>query len=202
VIDTATLADWFARYGYPVLFGTVLLENVGVPVPGETAVLTAGLLSSPQGGGRLSLGLVMAVAFVAAVVGDNFGYWLGRSLARPRLSDGRGFLFLTPARFASVEGYFHRYGAATVFAARFITGVRVVAALAAGTAGMSWLRFLAANAAGALAWAVVVTLEGYLLGEGWHALRVSGGNIVWLAVAVVLLVPVAWHALTRRRSPP
>src|SRR3954471_10024491 len=97
------MGDWFeffaehyAAYGYPILFLGVLLENASVPVPGETAVLVAGFLSSPAGGSRFDLLGVILVTIVAAVLGDNLGYWLGHRFARPRLSKGGRFLFLTP----------------------------------------------------------------------------------------------------------
>jgi hypothetical protein len=77
-------ADWYAAYGYPVLFLGVLPENAGIPVPGETAVLVAGFLASPAGGARFHLGAVIALTFAAAVLGDNLGFSLGRRWARPR----------------------------------------------------------------------------------------------------------------------
>src|SRR5262249_59815965 len=94
----ATFTGWYVAYGYPALFLGVLLENAGVPVPGEAATLVASFLASPAGGARFSLGLVITLAFVAAVLGDNVGFWLGRRLARPRLQRGRGFLLLPPPR--------------------------------------------------------------------------------------------------------
>src|SRR6516225_9517420 len=153
-LDFETL---LATYGYPALFAGVLLENAGLPVPGETAVLIAGFLASPAGGERFSVGWVIALTIVAAIVGDNIGFWLGREWARPRLQQGKRFLFLTPKTLELAEGYFARYGLWTIFFARFIAGLRVVGALAAGTAGMPWGRFLVANTCGALAWAVTMS---------------------------------------------
>src|SRR5438270_5049818 len=89
-------ADYFAAYGYPILFCGVLLENAGIPVPGETAVLVAGFLASPAGGSRFHVGMVILLTVIAAVLGDNLGFWLGHRYARPRLQAGRRFLFLTP----------------------------------------------------------------------------------------------------------
>ena len=178
----------YLDYGYPVLFAGVLLENAGIPVPGETVLLAAGFLSSPVGGGHFNVLAVIAVATVAAVIGDNLGYWLGRELARPRLRAGRRFLFLTPRGLQVAEGYFASYGVWTVFFARFVTGLRVVGALAAGTAGMPWGRFLAANAAGALSWATAMALVGYFFGHSWHLLHewlTRGGLIALVCVAVV-----------------
>jgi membrane protein DedA with SNARE-associated domain len=197
--------EWYAAYGYPALFLGVLLENAGVPVPGETAVLVASFLASPAGGGRFHLGGVIAVACAAAIVGDNVGYWLGRRLARPWLQRGRGFLFLTPQGLQKAEGYFARYGAWTVFVARFVTGLRVLAAPAAGVAGMHWPRFFAANAAGALAWASAVSLLGYFFGRSWEALHHGLSWGAWIILGALLLVlglRYLWRRTWKRPQPP
>jgi membrane protein DedA with SNARE-associated domain len=190
---------WYAAYGYPVLFLGVLLENAGVPVPGETAVLVASFLASPAGGARFHLGWVIGLTCVAAVLGDNLGYWLGRRWARPRLQRNRGFLFLTPERFQKAEAYFTRYGIWTVLVARFIAGLRVVAAPAAGAAGMHWPRFFLANATGALAWAITVSLLGYFFGRSWELLHHWLYWGAWLIPAGILLV-VGLRYLWRRRG--
>jgi membrane protein DedA with SNARE-associated domain len=192
--------EWYAAYGYPVLFLGVLLENAGVPVPGETAVLVASFLASPASGGRFQLGWVIALTCAAAMLGDNVGYWLGRRLARPRLRSGRGFLFLTPQRFRKVEDYFARYGVWTVFGARFVAGLRVVGAPAAGAGGMHWASFFVANAVGALAWATTVSLLGYFFGRSWDLLHhwLSWG--AWVIPAAVLLalgLRYLWRARSR-----
>jgi membrane-associated protein len=194
-----TFLSWYNAYGYPVLFLGVLLENAGVPVPGETAVLVAAFLASPAGQGHLQLGWVIVVASAAAILGDNLGYWLGRRLARPRLQGGSGFLFLTPQRFGKIEGYFARYGAWTVLLARFVSGLRVVIAPAAGIAGMHWPRFFFANAAGAVAWASTISLLGYFFGRSWERLHHILNWGAWIVLAV-LLVLLGLHHLWRRRS--
>jgi membrane protein DedA with SNARE-associated domain len=196
-------SDQYAAYGYPVLFLGVLLENAAIPVPGETAVLLAGFLASPAGGSRFLLGWVIGLTMLAAVIGDNLGYWLGRRFARPRLAAGGRFLFLTPATLKTVEGYFERYGQWTVFIARFIAGLRVVGALAAGTAGMKWSRFFLANAAGALAWAVTTSLLGYFFGNSFELLhRWLGRGGLILAGLVLLVIGLPFLARHLRRLTP
>ncbi len=182
-----TLTEWCAAYGYPILFVGVLMESAGVPVPGETATLVAGFLASPAGGQRFNLGVVILLAFAAAVLGDNAGFWLGGRLARPRLRRGQGLLLLSPRAMKMAEGYFERYGAWTVFLGRFITGLRVVVALAAGTAGMSWPRFLVANAAGAFVWASSVSLVGYFFGRSWQLLHHWLSWVSWVVLGVGFL---------------
>ncbi len=196
------LAGWLGQYGYPVLFLVVFAENAGVPVPGETAVLVAGLLAG-RPDPPLSIFWVIVVVVLAAVLGDNLGFWLGRHWARRRLEQGQRFLFLTPTTLRSVEGYFEHYGLLTIFFARFVTGLRVVAALAAGTSRLPWSRFLLANAAGAIAWAVCMSLLGYFFGQSWDLLHkwLSRGALIILACVVLLLgVPYLWWRLRRMPS--
>lgn len=194
------------KYGYAALFVGVLLENAGLPVPGETAVLVSGFLASPAsraGENQLNILVVIGVTLIAAVLGDNLGFWLGHRWARPRLQQGRGFLFLTPKTLRLAEGYFERYGIWTIFFARFITGLRVVGALAAGTAGMAWPRFLVANAGGALAWATTMSLLGYFCGHSWELLHKwlgRGGFIILGCVIVLVGVPYLLRRL-RKLSP-
>jgi membrane-associated protein len=178
---------YFETYGYPVLCAGVMLENAGIPVPGETAVVLAGFMASVAGGEVFDIRLVIALTILAAVIGDNIGFWLGRELARPRLQRGKGFLFLTRRTLAVAEGYFARFGSWTIFFARFITGIRVIGALAAGTAGMEWRRFLIANAAGAAAWATTFALLGYYFGQNWERLErwIGRTGLTLLAVAIV-----------------
>ncbi|HLN29446.1 MAG TPA: DedA family protein [Gemmataceae bacterium] len=182
-------AQEYAVYGYPVLFCGVLAENAGVPVPGETAVLVAGFLSSPAGGGHFDILWVICLTFLAAVIGDNLGFWVGERFARPYLRQGRRFLFLTPKTLELAEGYFTRYGIWTIFFARFITGLRVVGAIAAGTAGMPWPKFLVANAGGALSWAVAISLLGYFFGHSWELMHkwLGRGGLILLGCVIVFV---------------
>lgn len=192
-----TFRELYHSYGYVALFLGVMLENAGIPVPGETAVLVAGFLASPTGGAHLDLVAVIITTALAAVLGDNIGFWLGHQFARRRLLHGKGFLFLSHETWLHAEAYFRTYGAWTVFFARFITGLRVVSALAAGTAGMHWGRFFIANALGAVTWATAISALGYFFGRSWHAIHqwLGWGGLV-LLVCVVLAV--GMHYFLRR----
>jgi len=193
------VAELVQAHGYWVLGLILLAENAGIPVPGETALLAAGYLSSPEGGHYLHLWLVVLVAFPAAVIGDNIGFWLGYRIARPRLAAGRRFLFLTPQRMQVAERYFEKYGALTVFFARFITGIRVVAGPAAGASGMQWGRFLAANAAGAFCWTILIAVVGRLGGHAFEALKSWLGHGAWAVLAVLVVAVVVWRVWSYRR---
>jgi membrane protein DedA with SNARE-associated domain len=188
--------------GYVALFFGIMLENAGVPLPGETALLAAGYLSSPEGGSKLQLGIVIPVALFGAVLGDNLGYLLGRRLARPRLAAGKRFLFLTPERFLKTEAYFAKYGAATVFFGRWVALLRIAAGPAAGAAGMPWRKFLVANAAGAAVWASVVAVLGYLAGPAWEAMQRWLGRGAWVAIGVVVLAVIGWKVRSWLRRKP
>jgi membrane protein DedA with SNARE-associated domain len=191
--------DHFAAYGYLVLFLGVLLESAGVPVPGETAVLAAGFLASPAGDERFHLGAVIAITFLAAVLGDNAGYWVGRRLVGPAFREGRRFLFFNRESLGVAEAYFARYGSWTIFFARFVTGLRVIGAVAAGAANMVWSRFLLANAAGAAVWSVAISLLGYFFGHSWHLVHRFLG---WAGVAVLvgLVLALFMVRIWRRRT--
>jgi membrane-associated protein len=207
-------AEWYQEFGYPVLFFGVMLENAGIPLPGETAVLVAGFLcsdagkrflGSDSGSHQLTLTWVILLTILAAILGDNLGYWLGRRFARPRLQGSRRFLFLTPALLEKFEAYFHRFGTWTIFFARFITGLRVVGAMAAGTAGMPWGRFFFANATGACVWAISISLVGYYSGEYLPTVAKWLGRSGMIALVAIFLAAVLfyfWRKWTRSREKP
>ena len=155
---------FFQQYGYWAMFVLLLLENAGIPVPGETALLYASFLAFRRQG--LELPLVILVGIAAAVIGDSSGYWLGR-LGGDRVAR---LLFLTPPRLAYFRRFFARYGSWTVFVARFIAGLRIIGGPAAGLCGMPFPRFLLFNAAGGVVWVTVISFAGYTLGQNWELL--------------------------------
>ena len=176
-----------AQLGYPALFGFVLAESAGVPVPGETALLTAGVLA---GAGHLSLPLVVAVAVAAAVLGDTLGYWLGRRGGRAVLLR-RGPLKAHRAHaLARSERFFARHGPKTVFVGRFVPGVRIFAAMLAGASRMPWPRFAVYNVAGAVTWATTVAglaaLAGPTASAAFGVVAIAAGVAGALAVAIGL----------------
>jgi membrane protein DedA with SNARE-associated domain len=149
-------------YGLVLLFLFVAAESAGVPIPGETTLIAAAVLAR---NGDYSLTSVIVVAAVAAIVGDNVGYWLGRFGGR-RVLDRWEFT----ARYAQralppAERFFEKHGAKTVFLARFIALLRVTAAWLAGLSHMPWWRFFAFNAAGGIVWATGVALLAYWAGQ-------------------------------------
>src|ERR1041385_7422575 len=125
----STLLSYFAQYGYWVVFFGVMLENAGIPVPGETILLAAGFFAAQQ---HFTLPLVMLFSVVGAVTGDSFGYLAGRRLGRTFAERYGRYLFLTPPRLEASEQFFARHGNKTILIARFVAGLRVFAAFIAG----------------------------------------------------------------------
>ena len=193
----AWLLDLFARYGYAVVFAGVFLENTGLPVPGETALLAGAALAHF---GQLSLGWVIVTATAAAILGDNLGFFIGRRGGR-RLAERHGrHIGLTPERLLEFDRFFLRHGPKTVFAARFITGLRVVGAVLAGGSGMKWPHFLFFNATGAVVWCTVIASAGYSLAYSWATLERWVGRTGLVALALVAAIGViGWMRARRNR---
>jgi membrane protein DedA with SNARE-associated domain len=192
------LLDLFARYGYAVVFVGVLLENAGVPVPGETALLGGAAMAQF---GRLSLFRVIVTAIAAAIVGDNIGFLVGRYGGRTLAERHGSKVGLTPSRLHEFDGFFERYGPQTVFIARFVTGLRVVGAVLAGGSGLRWPTFLFYNALGAMVWSTAVAAAGYSLAYSWDTLDRWIGRSGLVALVLVALVGafafIRWRRDTR-----
>ena len=191
------LTDLFARYGYAAVFFGVLLENAGVPVPGETMVLAGGALAHY---GHLSLVTVILVAIIAATLGDNTGFAIGRKGGR-RLIERYGSRFgATPARLREFDRFFEKHGAKTVLVARFITGLRVFCAILAGGSGMPWPSFIIFNAAGAILWSTTIAVVGYFLGRSWETIEraIGGAGLAGLIAALALVT--LWIVRSRRAT--
>jgi membrane protein DedA with SNARE-associated domain len=193
------IVDLFARYGYAVVFAGVFLENAGLPVPGETALLAGAALSHF---GHLSLTTVILTATGAAILGDNLGFLLGRRVGRRLVEQLGSRVGLTRRRLAQFDRFFAVHGAKTVFIARFITGLRVFGALLAGASGLRWPRFLFYNATGAIVWSTAIGLLGYALGNSWARLERLIGRAGLVGLAIVLALGAIAIARARRREQP
>jgi|SRR5262245_5769790 len=181
------LTDLFARYGYAVVFFGVFLENTGLPVPGETALLAGAAMAQY---GWLSLPRVILIAIAGAALGDNLGFFIGRRAGRGLAERFGSKIGLTPKRLAQFDRFFHRYGGRTVFIARFITGLRVFGAVLAGASGLRWPTFLFYNALGAIVWCTLIGGAGYSLAYSWDTLErwIGRSGLVAAAVAAVIAI--------------
>src|SRR4051812_41944930 len=149
------------HYGYLIVFFGVMLESMGVPLPGETILLASGFLAQQ---GTLNLGYAIICGSLGAVNGDQIGYWIGREGGRPFVLRWGRYVLITPERLSHVERFFARHGGKTVFLARFVAGLRVFGALIAGISRMPWRTFFLYNALGGATWATGAVLVGYLVG--------------------------------------
>src|SRR6266705_2777976 len=181
----SALLSYFAHYGYWVVFFGVMLENAGVPVPGETILLAAGFFAAQ---GQFNLWTVMAIAAFGAVLGDNTGYLIGREVGRATLERYGRYVGLTHGRIVHIDRFFEAHGNKTILVARFITGLRVFAALLAGSSRMPWRVFFMYNVAGAVLWSVVITMLGYLFGQSLPLLVkwVGRSGTILLVAAIVI----------------
>jgi membrane protein DedA with SNARE-associated domain len=183
--------------GY-LLPALIALESMGIPSPGETALVLAAVMASQ---GKLQIELVLLIAIVAAIVGDNVGYWIGRKAGRRVLTSDRGpFHRRRLALIAYGDRFFAKHGPRAVFLGRWMALVRVTAAWMAGMNHMPFRTFFFWNALGAVSWALSVGLVAYFAGEAAvHVIeRVGVGAAVVLGVAVVALV--VWVQVRERRE--
>jgi membrane protein DedA with SNARE-associated domain len=181
-----TFIDELVRsYGLWILFIGIMLEALGVPLPGETALVSAALYAASTD--NLAIGSVILVAALAATIGGTVGYAIGRSIGLPLLVRYGRYVRLDERRLKIGEYLFLRHGGKIVFFGRFVALLRTFAALLAGANRMSLPRFLLMNAAGGVVWAAVFGTGAYLLGE--QIKRVTGPiTFVLLIVAIGLVI--------------
>jgi membrane protein DedA with SNARE-associated domain len=184
--------------GYLALALLVGLESTGVPVPGETALIAAGVLAHD---GEMEIGAVIAIAAAAAVLGDNAGYLIGRHGGR-RLLEAKGPLeHHRLSIIAKGEPFFEAHGPKAVFLGRWVAGLRIAAAWLAGITHMRWRTFFFWNLLGGVAWAVSVGLAAYLLGPVAKRIVEDFGIGAIALVAVAALAYGAWWWQRRRHAP-
>jgi membrane protein DedA with SNARE-associated domain len=195
--DSLDLIEYYMLiYGYWAVFFGVMLENAGLPIPGETILLVAGYYCAED---HLRMPLVMLIAAAGAVCGDNIGFAVGHHFGRSILLRFGRFVFLTPERLEHMENYFRSHGNKTILVARFITGLRVFAALLAGASMMRWRVFLVYNVAGAILWSITITLLGYVFGQSLPILvRWVGRSGTFLLIAAVVVGVIIWRIRAHR----
>ena len=182
--------------GYPLLVVLVMSESSGIPVPGETALITASLLASR---GDLDITLVIVLAAAAAIVGDNIGYLIGRKGGRWALERPGRFQRERLRVITTGEPFFERHGPKAVFFGRFVLGLRVWASWLAGATHMRWRSFLLWNALGGSCWATTVGLIAYFLGRSAGNALQTFGLFGLGAAALALITAVVLHRRHRRR---
>jgi membrane protein DedA with SNARE-associated domain len=196
------LAPVLNHYGYLAVGGLVLVEDFGVPAPGETVLIAAAVYA---GAGQLNIVLVALIAFVAAVLGDNIGFAIGHFGGRPLAERLGRYVFLTPERLDAAERFFTRHGGKVVTIARFVEGLRQANGIIAGITGMHWLKFLAYNALGAALWVGLWVTLGDLAGN--HITPIYDAIhqytlYVLIAFGVLVVALIVRHLVRRRDRTP
>jgi len=188
------------QYGLIALGLLILLESAGLPLPGETMLLIAAAAAAQ---GVLPIGAVIAVAAVAAIIGDSLGYWVGQHYGLALLTRYGRWLRITPAHLDHAQAFFQRHGPKTVFLGRFVAVLRVLSAVIAGVSRMRYPVFLAYNALGGIVWAAVIGFLGFQFGNQLpvvqYALQQAGWVMAGIAV-VGLLGFLAWRWLMRHQG--
>ena len=178
-----------SKLGYllPALIG---LESMGIPSPGETALILAAVMASQ---GKLSIELVIAIAAASAIIGDNIGYWIGRTGGRKLLTAPRGPFHTRRIKLIAYgDRFFARHGAKAVFLGRWLALVRVTAAWMAGMNHMPFRVFFFWNALGGITWALGIGLLAYIAGDGAAHVIERFGVIAAVVLALITVAGVVW----------
>ena len=182
------LSEFYARYGYWVIFFGVMLENAGLPLPGETILLFAGFLAFH---GKIELLPAILIAVVGATIGDSLGFWLGRYGGTRLVNRFVRRIPWVAKRYDDAHRLFLKYGQWAVFTARFIAGLRVFAGILAGILLMPYWRFLIFNFTGAVCWAMAIGTIGYMFGSNWDRLVELFAQLNWITLVIVGIGAVA-----------
>ncbi|HEV7640689.1 MAG TPA: DedA family protein [Gaiellaceae bacterium] len=186
-------------YGLLLLFAVIAAESAGVPLPGETALIAASILAAQ---GHYSIVSVIVVAASAAIVGDNAGYWIGRTGGRALLERWGPVRRYAERAIPPGERFFKKHGGKTVFIGRFVAVLRVTAAWLAGITHMSWWRFFLWNASGGIVWATGVSLLAYYFGKAAADAVQTYGIYALVAIVVsAVMVFVGMRLLKKRVEP-
>jgi membrane protein DedA with SNARE-associated domain len=195
VLSQVDLSGWITAYGYWAVLVLVGLESMGLPLPGETALIAAAVYAGTSH--ELSIVGVVAAAAAGAVIGDNIGYEIGRLMGFPFLRRYGPRIGLSAERLRLAQYLFRRYGGAIVLFGRFAAVLRTFVALLAGTNCMPWPRFLFYNAAGGLVWSSIFGVGAYMLGSSVH--RIAGPVGIGLFV-LALTAAIAGILFVRRHE--
>ncbi|MFD8086150.1 DedA family protein [Kitasatospora sp. NPDC059722] len=182
----AGLAPLLDHYGYLAVALLVLLDNCGIPVPGQTILVLACVYA---GTGHLDFAAVLVIAFVAATLGNSLGYLIGSTGGRAFVHRWGRYVLLTPARMERADGFFATHGGKVVAVARFVDGLRQTNGIIAGTTEMPWRRFAVFNVIGAALWTAAWGTFGFVAGANIGTVyRTAIRYQLWFAVGLGVLV--------------
>lgn len=185
-LGNGTIDHILSTYGYGAVAGIVAIESLGVPFPGETALIAAALYAGSTG--KLDIFFVVAAAAAGAVVGDNVGFTIGRYGGFVLLKRYGRYVHIDDRRLKIGRYIFTRHGAKVVFFGRFVSILRTYAAFLAGTNRMEWMRFLVFNAAGAVVWSSAYGFGYYEFGTALKGLQTPVDAGIGAAASLVVVV--------------
>jgi membrane protein DedA with SNARE-associated domain len=196
LLQTAAIFGISNSLGYllPAIIG---LESMGIPSPGETALVAAAVLASQ---GKLQIELVILIAIASAIIGDNIGYFLGRKIGREVLTAPGPFQHRRTSLIAIGDRFFQRHGSKAVFLGRWVALVRIAAAWLAGINHMKFSHFFFWNALGGITWATAFGLAGYFGGHAAANLITTFGIYAAIGLGVVIVVAIVAMRVREHRS--
>ena len=182
--SSQVLVELLGRWGYGVVFAGMLLENAGLPLPGETLTLLGGYAA---GSGQMSLFGVIAAAASGAILGDNIGYWVGRRFGWDLMLRLGLWLRQSPEQMELLRQRFLRHARASVLLGRFVAVLRILAGPMAGAVGMPYGRFLVCNVSGALLWSISMVSLAWLGGR-WIPIDRMITGVLQFGLGLLVLV--------------
>jgi membrane protein DedA with SNARE-associated domain len=182
LLDQDQIVTILSTYGYWAIFLVVALESSGLPLPGETMLVGAAIYARLSG--NLTIEHIVLAAAAGAIIGDNIGYWIGREYGTKFLQRYGRYVGVGPEKLRLGQYLFYRWGGSIVFFGRFISLLRILAAVLAGANRLDPMRFIFFNAAGGAVWALVFGYGGYYLTAGFERVQGPIGTIAGLCVIV------------------
>lgn len=204
IISLQFLQNALHTVGYPAVTLFIMIESAGIPFPGETMLLLASFYAAIDH--QLNIALIIACAALGAIIGDNIGFYVGRTGGKAFVERYGRYLFLKPQHLERAEKFFAKYGDKTVFFGRFVAILRAWAAFLAGVNQMRWRTFLIYNAAGGILWAIIFGLLGFYAGRIFHdnfsRVEHLASTISWIvgAVIVIAVIIIMLVVYLRRRA--
>lgn len=203
LISLQTLLDALRILGYPAVALFIMVESTGIPFPGETMLLLASFFAATHPELQLQLPIIIACAAAGAILGDNFGYIIGRTGGRALVERFGKYIFVKPHHLDYAEKFFTKHGSKTVFFGRFFSILRTWSAFLAGVNHMHWRSFLIYNAAGGIVWAVIYGLLGFYAGRlfsnNFDRVASLASTISWIGAGLIAAVAVALYIFFRMR---
>lgn len=196
ILSNLQITDLIAHYGYFAIFGVILLESAGLPLPGETILLSTAVYAGSTG--QLDIWIIVGAAMAAAILGDNLGYWAGRRFGLPLLLRHGHVIGLDHGRLKLGQYMFQKHGGKIVFFGRFTAMLRAYAAVLAGVNRLETHRFMVFNAVGGVAWASLMGFGAYLCGRSIE--HVVGPIGIALLAFVIFGSVALWRFMRRHEA--